>query len=672
MSFEGHYQKRSYYRPEIDGLRAIAVIIVMLYHAKLLSVTGGYIGVDIFFVISGYLITQIILREKTTGKFSLIDFYERRARRVLPALFLVLGACLIPALVFFTSAELQAFGTSLAASSLFSANFYFWRSAGGYFALTVDHMPLLHLWSLAIEEQFYLLYPPALLLAWRFTRRWLLSLMIAGFCLSLALCAYAGVTAPVANFFLLPTRAWELLAGSILAIYEVRKGSGRVQPKIIAECASVLGLTLLLVPAFLYDNTTPFPGVYALPPVFGTLLILKFVQDSIFAKKFLVAGPLVATGLISYSAYLWHQPVLAFARTISLNELTGWARAALLLLSLALAWLTWRLVETPFRRRNFLTTRKVWILSALFTFCFLSIGVAMWWTKGFPDRLPLRMQKIAQMNEVYSARINPCFFEPDTKKSLDEACKIGAAGPITLAIIGDSHALTLAPAFEPLLKSRGNRATLLVAAGCAPVLDNHVMNNYQQHCSAFNRRVLDFIIRDASITTVALGARWAYNVERSFFDNQEGGVEIGPKAVWNKPLSVDRLSAAVDEVVDELVQNGKQVVLIYPVPEPGWNVPRYIVQSHMLGIKLEDKFNGSYLRFKDRNRLAYQILNNAPKSPNVIRVYPAIRLCNRRIPNRCVFTTQTGVPLYFDDDHLSSTGARYALPELENSIPDLR
>ena len=183
---------------------------------------------------------------------------------------------------------------------------------------------------------------------------------------------------------------------------------------------------------------------------------------------------------------------------------------------------------------------------------------------------------------------------------------------------------------------------------------------------------MDYLIAEPDITTVALGARWAYYIERSFYDNQEGGVEIGPEALWNNPRSVSRFSEAVQKVVSELVANGKQVVLIYPVPEPGWDIPRYMVHADMLGIKLDDAFSASHAHFKARNRRAYQILDSAGTHPDIIRVYPEKQMCNIAIPGRCVFMTEAGIPLYFDDDHLSIAGARYALPDLEKPLPASR
>jgi len=669
MSFEGPDRSGEHYRPEIDGLRAIAVIAVMLYHAGLLSSTGGYTGVDIFFVISGYLITGIIVREMTTGNFSLFNFYERRARRILPALFLVLAACIIPALLFFTPAELQGFGSSLGASALFSANFYFWKTAGGYFALTVDRMPLLHLWSLAIEEQFYLLYPPLVLLAWRFGKKWLFWLIIVAFGISLALSEYASAAAPVANFFLLPTRGWELLAGCALAVRETTKSAVKTPTGPFAQTAGLLGLVLLLFPVFLYDDSTPFPGLHALPSVLGTLLVLRFAREGTIAKGFLAATPLVAIGLVSYSAYLWHQPVLALARTISLNEVPDWGRALLLLFSFLLAWASWRFVEKPFRRRDFLTSRQVWIFAGSFSLGFLAVGTALWASKGLPDRLSPRMQQLAQMNEEYSAKINSCFFAPNTSRTMSEACKLGREGKVTLAIMGDSHAIALAPAFESRVNMHSERATLLVAAGCPPVLDPELMPTDQSHCPGFNQRSLDFIVSEAQLTTVVLAARWAYHIERTFYDNDEGGVEIGRGADWNYAASVPQFADAVREVTDKLIRNRKKVVLVYPVPEPGWDVPRSMVRADMLGIELDAGFSISHQHFKKRTRRAYQILDSIPAHPNLIRFYPEQRLCDRQIPGRCILVTQAGAPLYFDDDHLSVAGARYALPMVEKRIP---
>ena len=253
--------------------------------------------------------------------------------------------------------------------------------------------------------------------------------------------------------------------------------------------------------------------------------------------------------------------------------------------------------------------------------------------------------------------------------TMDDACKLGSEGHVSLAVIGDSHAVTLAPAFEPMLQARGRRGTLLVAAGCPPVLDNHVLNDFQTHCPGFNRRVLDYVISQSKITTVVLAARWAFNIERSFYDNGEGGVEIGPKPIWPNPPSVARFGQAVQDVVSELIENGKQVVLVYPVPEPGWDVPRYMVRADMLGIELGEGFSVSHARFKARNRTAYQILDSVADHQDLIRLYPEKQMCDMELPERCVFADADGQLLYFDDDHLSVRGARHALPGIESRIP---
>ncbi len=301
------------YRPEIDGLRAIAVLAVMAYHAGVPGAGGGFLGVDVFFVISGYLITRILAGDHAAGRLSFRRFYERRLRRILPALYLVMAACLPFALYTMIPDALRSFGSSLAASALFSANVYFWAKTGGYFDAPSDSMPLLHLWSLAVEEQFYLVYPLLLLMIWRFRPAWLLptlALLAGG---SLAASALAGLYSPSAGFFLLPTRMWQLLAGGLLAAWEL---GGRAAPgPAIAAAGSWIGLALVAAALIWGERLLALPGLAGLPAVLGAVLLIASARPDAGAGRLLAVRPLVAIGLISYSAYLWHQPVLVFARS---------------------------------------------------------------------------------------------------------------------------------------------------------------------------------------------------------------------------------------------------------------------------------------------------------------------------------------------------------------------
>lgn len=328
------------YRPEIDGLRTLAVLPVILFHAGFGFVSGGFVGVDVFFVISGYLITTILLSDMGSGDYSLLRFYERRARRILPALFLVMACCIPLAWMVMLQTQLKDFFESLATTALFTSNFLYY-SESGYFAAVAEEKPLLHTWSLAVEEQYYLLFPPLLALAMWLGRRAALVFIALVAVASLSYAALADLE-PEAKFFLTHIRIWELLIGSLCAWLMLYR------PLVPREGLGLLGLGLIAGSILLFDHDTLYP-LFAIPPVLGTALIVLFTAPQTLAGRFLALKPMVAIGLISFSAYLWHQPLFAFARITTIGPPSAWLMALLAALSLGLAALTWRFVEQPFR-----------------------------------------------------------------------------------------------------------------------------------------------------------------------------------------------------------------------------------------------------------------------------------------------------------------------------------
>ncbi len=295
------------YRAEIDGLRALAVVPVILFHAGFEVFSGGFVGVDVFFVISGYLITTILIEDMENDRFSIINFYERRARRILPALFFVMLVCLPFAWMWMLPDRMKDFSQSIVAVNLFASNILFWLESG-YFGAASENKPLLHTWSLAVEEQYYVLFPIFLFVAWRFGKNRVFWMIIVFAAISLALSEWAWRNEPSANFYLAPTRAWELLAGSIAAFVAHKSG---VKAN---NALSLLGLAAILFAIFAYDKNTPFPSVYALVPVVGVVLLVLFSGKETLTAKLLSTKLFVGIGLISYSAYLWHQPIFAFIR----------------------------------------------------------------------------------------------------------------------------------------------------------------------------------------------------------------------------------------------------------------------------------------------------------------------------------------------------------------------
>ena len=348
------------YRAHIDGLRAIAVLPVLFYHAEI-GFHGGYVGVDVFFVISGYLITGLILNDLEGGRFSILDFWERRMRRILPALLVVVASCVALGWFILSPRDFKTLGESVTAQALLVSNIFFCMTSrweGGYFDQAAEVKPLLHTWSLALEEQFYLLFPFLLMLFKGVSRKMLITALFVLCCYSFILCVYCShlgtyLRGPI-NFYLLPMRAWELLIGSCLAAIPARPASSRW----LKESLGWIGLLAILVAVFFYDRDTRFPGVAALLPSIGAALLIWANSQALTSSgKLLAARPLVFIGLISYSLYLWHWPVLLFSKYWALDPIPPTQRMLLLLASFVLAWLSWRFVETPFRKRLVLTSR---------------------------------------------------------------------------------------------------------------------------------------------------------------------------------------------------------------------------------------------------------------------------------------------------------------------------
>lgn len=434
------------YRPEIDGLRSVAVLPVILFHAGVGIFSGGYVGVDIFFVISGYLITTIILSQIIAGRFSLLEFYSRRSRRILPALFLVI-ACTIPlAFLLMLPSQFNDFSQSVAAVTIFASNILFWKESG-YFAAAAELKPLLHTWSLAVEEQYYVLFPLLLLGLWRLGARPALMVLGVIFGASLIASQFLSTRAPDANFFLLLSRAWELLAGSLCAIWILKRGrSGHA-------LASTLGLGLILASIFLYDGDTPFPSVYALAPVAGTALIILFADGGTPVGRLLAMRGPVFIGLISYSAYLWHQPLFALARLASPDHPPMAVMMALAALSIGLAFLSWKYVEQPTRHYPW-PVRRILGTTVAASVLIASVGLALNYTGAqqayftaslSPQNRPLldQITRMAEMDHFATDDSDPCrFFVSDYDAATDaRVLRCSAEHGPALAIFGDSHAL---------------------------------------------------------------------------------------------------------------------------------------------------------------------------------------------------------------------------------------
>ena len=393
------------HRREIDGLRALAVLPVILFHAGFELFSGGFVGVDVFFAISGYLITTIILAELEQEKFSIVNFYERRARRILPALFLVMLVCIPFAWVLLTPADLNSFAKSLVAVPLFVSNIFFWRD-GEYFETTAKLRPLLHTWSLAVEEQFYVLFPLFLMFFWKLGKRKILITLGFIFLASVTLAQWGAYAKPNASFYLLPTRGWELLIGAFAALY-LSKANRKEFSKGLSDFLGWLGVALILYAVFFFSNAIPSPSLYSLIPTIGTVLFILFATQQTTVGKFVGNNLFVGVGLISYSSYLWHQPVFAFARHLfkDLDQLL-----ILLLVSLvfAISYFSWRFIEQPFRSKA--RFNRTFVFTASFFGGFVFIFTGYFTSQIDFAREEAMAKELASHDVIYSSNINERIF----------------------------------------------------------------------------------------------------------------------------------------------------------------------------------------------------------------------------------------------------------------------
>lgn len=458
------------YRPEIDGLRAIAVILVILFHAGVQLFNGGFVGVDVFFVISGYLITTIILADLEARQFSLLKFYERRARRILPALYVVMASCLPFAWLWLMPSDAKVVFNSVLSVLVFASNMFFWRNTQ-YFDAGSELNPLLHTWSLGVEEQFYVLFPIFLMLAWRLGRKRIVGLLTIGTLLSLALAVYATNTKPVAAFFLLATRGWELAMGSLVAFYLGGKARDQFPPA-LNQILSLVGFGLITGAALTFTKETPFPGFYALVPTVGAGLIIVFGSPETFVGRLLGSRVFVGVGLISYSAYLWHQPLLSLARHRSLTEPGEVVMAGSIVLTFGLAYVTWRYVETPFRQGNIVPQRLLWRAS------FVSAVVIAGSTVGLAS-ITVEGRNIVDREMRAQWRIGTCMFGLDQtyETLLQNRCDLVRVSDQThddpsrsskrFVLYGDSLAAHLYPGLVRVLGEDG--IIQLTAGGCGAI-----------------------------------------------------------------------------------------------------------------------------------------------------------------------------------------------------------
>ena len=614
------------YRPDIDGLRAIAVLGVVFYHADL-QFPGGYVGVDVFFVISGFLITSLLLKDLRRGTFSLLNFWERRARRILPALAVVVAAIIAAGWFSLMPADYETVGKEVIALICFSSNIMLSRQTG-YFENTAGAKPLLHTWSLSVEEQFYLLIP--LLLAalfWLRRPKWIAPIILLGSFVSLCLAVYYSYNARTAAFFLLPYRAWELAAGTLVAFAQP------IQNTRLRTPTAWLGLAAILVPFFFYPPGIRFPGLTALPPVVGAALLIwsgiQLPNSSTLPpvpNRLLSARPFVWIGLVSYSLYLWHWPLFAFQKYLSLMPASLPLRLSLVVSSFMLSWFSLHFIERPFRSRSLIRSRNhVFMLSAVTVGVVALASLLLWKTGGAKNRLSSEAQRVAAGATDFT------FKSSLTLKDIPEL-------PPKVLVWGDSHAMAIMPAVDIACKNAGISARGATASATVPVMEWFCVAPYglNENAPAFNAAVMDYIKRSASegLSLVILAARWEYYLNK-------------------QPTPTDQFRRALHQTVDEIQATGCRVVVLIDVPSFSFNPPRALTVNSLLGR------NSNHLVINSAQYLADTALQRPILSElsqqGVTVIDPAEFFTDA---NGIIHPSDNMGALYRDPDHLSTYGSK--------------
>jgi peptidoglycan/LPS O-acetylase OafA/YrhL len=636
------------YRPDIDGLRAIAVLSVVIFHAFPHALASGFIGVDIFFVISGYLISSIIFENSDRGSFSFGQFYGRRIKRIFPALTLVLLSCLVFGWFGLLGDEFKQLGKHIAAGAGFVSNFFFWQEVG-YFNNAAETKPLLHLWSLGIEEQFYIFWPLLVWVTWR--RKTLFLVLFSALLLgSLAYNVYLVRPDPTATFYSPATRIWELLVGVLLAYISTQARAGTAKPwqfsDSIRQAASTLGVILLVFAFFKIDNGRPFPGTWALFPVLGSFLLI-FAGPTVWFNRFVLSNRLLVwVGLISFPLYLWHWPMLSLMRIIESEAPETAYRAVAVGLSVLLAWMTYYFVEKPIRT-NGKSSLKITVLTACIAALGLA-GLAIYQNNGVPARSAAQINGVNSWDNLTFA--TPCKFITNGPNH-DDWCNIGNAPgkPPTTVLIGDSVGSNFAPMLQSYSEQEGHSNFVFRQYGRG--LCHGFPEIAYENCQELVKATHAYIEKNPSIDTIILAANWPL-----YFN--------GFDRVGSTPVSSQQFKAAFEKNVAYYQGLGKRVV-VFLAPPVGANPRACLTRPIRLSEKSNCNLTLAEALHNDGKYRAY--FTTYLQSLNVDTFDPFKYLCDEKT---CKITD--GVRIYYvDHEHFSIYGGQYLAGAAKDDLRQL-
>ncbi|SDA17254.1 acyltransferase family protein [Sphingomonas sp. NFR15] len=630
------------YRPEIDGLRALAVLPVILFHAGVTFFSGGFVGVDVFFVISGFLITGILYREISAGKFSILNFYERRIRRLFPALFAMLAASSAIGWFILLPDEFAAFGRQILATCLFMSNILFW-SEDGYFDAESATKPLLHTWSLAVEEQYYIIFPLLLWLMVRYARSAIRPIVMLGIVGSLVVSELVLHRFPSTAFFMLPTRAWELLIGALVAL--IPAYSGRY-----AAVLAWAGVGAILIPVLTFQESMLFPGIAALPPCAGAAAILWASRGTSCAVALSNRG-LRFFGLISYSLYLWHWPIIVFLGLKFGMPMSPDLTVVAILLSLAVATASWRFVERPLRKGG--GKPFVWSFGGACLTAGMSVAAILIVGNGLPARFTSMQNRMVDLSIREGAAMEAAYrcgaaHKIGIRKKVG-VCDVGPGGRPRLVILGDSEAMALKPAFSAALERSDIPARLISKPGCPPLLGLDRVET-SRGCAAASAAMAAYV-RAVKPAAIILVANWrnVLSAKNTIFAGRTS---------YDAASRLDNVTRALSRTVAVYRSMGVRIGIVRSLPGATTSVGRAVARSSLapLHYTLAD------------HRAAFVPLNRAIDAlrPDAI-VDPADITCR----SLCAVTDAAGTPLYWDASHPGAAGNAVLEPMLATLVTKL-
>jgi len=636
------------YRDEITGLRALAVIPVVLHHFGFQAFSGGFIGVDLFFIISGYLITSIVSQELATERFSYLEFYERRARRILPALYFVMLFTIPFAYALLMPHELKGFSKSLVATPLFSSNVLFWAEAG-YWDSSSDLKPLLHTWSLAIEEQYYIIFPFFFALAWKFKNEHILSIMVAISLGSLLLAHWGAYNKPSATFYLLPTRIWELTLGGIIAIKFGKKSIALNRPKLhilnSSNLYSIIGFLLISYSVFFFDKNTPTPSLHTLIPTIGCALILSFGTKETLVGRILSVKPITFLGLLSFSIYLWHQPILALSKQLYYSNISNAETLSIILIIFFISLFTYRYIEQPFRNREIISRFKILLFSLAGACLFIITGIMGITNNGYPQR------------NLYT-NLKQLSYEPDNAKLRSESWR-----PLLKYSNGSDYKVINNDFDQELwfsLEENNLQKLLLVGNSHSKDMFN-ILNNSVNAKNQFEIARFGVQIRDMEASALFESANYAQS-----------------DSIMLVSLMNDEDLEELESIVEKIVSDGKDLMLVknsftfdnFADRSIADNLYQKLYLDEYLyhgrsASKIVDEINKAYFddykesSRKNGNRKADEILNRITEKHENIQILDRMEYACEERSERCFGINTKFEKFYYDGMHNTLEGAKF-------------